>query len=165
MYNFRRLVYTSLFCILISCSSKRLVSTINNERDYFEDLSYIRSQEERIIIDTASSELISDTYKNDISYELDSIIKIIKDENKSDRFLEGYTIQIYLGGDRIKAEEIEEKITEIDSLIFKNTVFTQPNYRVKIGQYIDRFKVAEQYQRFKKLFPNAIIIPERIKVN
>ena len=165
MYNFRRLVYTILFYILISCSSKRLVSTINNERDYFEDLSYIRSQEERIIIDTASSELISDTYKNDISYELDSIIKIIKDENKSDRFLEGYTIQIYLGGDRIKAEEIEEKITEIDSLIFKNTVFTQPNYRVKIGQYIDRFKVAEEYQRFKKLFPNAIIIPERIKVN
>ena len=165
MYNFRRLVYTSLFYILISCSSKRLVSTINNERDYFEDLSYIRSQEERIIIDTASSELISDTYKNDISYELDSIIKIIKDENKSDRYLEGYTIQLYLGGDRIKAEEIEEKITEIDSLIFKNTVFTQPNYRVKIGQYIDRFKVAEEYQRFKKLFPNAIIIPERIKVN
>ena len=165
MYNFRRLVYTSLFYILISCSSKRLVSTINNERDYFEDLSYIRSQEERIIIDTASSELISDTYKNDISYELDSIIKIIKDENKSDRFLEGYTIQLYLGGDRIKAEEIEEKITEIDSLLFKNTVFTQPNYRVKIGQYIDRFKVAEEYQRFKKLFPNAIIIPERIKVN
>ena len=165
MYNFRRLVYTILFYILISCSSKRLVSTINNERDYFEDLSYIRSQEERIIIDTASSELISDTYKNDISYELDSIIKIIKDENKSDRFLEGYTIQLYLGGDRIKAEEIEEKITEIDSLIFKNTVFTQPNYRVKIGQYIDRFKVAEEYQRFKKLFPNAIIIPERIKVN
>ena len=165
MYNFRRLVYSSLFYILISCSSKRLVSTINNERDYFEDLSYIRSQEERIIIDTASSELISDTYKNDISYELDSIIKIIKDENKSDRFLEGYTIQLYLGGDRIKAEEIEEKITEIDSLIFKNTVFTQPNYRVKIGQYIDRFKVAEEYQRFKKLFPNAIIIPERIKVN
>ena len=165
MYNFRRLVYTSLFYILISCSSKRFVSTINNERDYFEDLSYIRSQEERIIIDTASSELISDTYKNDISYELDSIIKIIKDENKSDRFLEGYTIQLYLGGDRIKAEEIEEKITEIDSLIFKNTVFTQPNYRVKIGQYIDRFKVAEEYQRFKKLFPNAIIIPERIKVN
>ena len=129
-----------------------MVSTINNERDYFEDLSYIRSQEERIIIDTASSELISDTYKNDISYELDSIIKIIKDENKSDRFLEGYTIQLYLGGDRIKAEEIEEKITEIDSLIFKNTVFTQPNYRVKIGQYIDRFKVAEEYQRFKNYF-------------
>ena len=127
-----------------------MVSTINNERDYFEDLSYIRSQEERIIIDTTSSELISDKYKNDISYELDSIIKIIKDENKSDRFLEGYTIQLYLGGDRIKAEEIEEKITEIDSLIFKNTVFTQPNYRVKIGQYIDRFKVAEEYQRFKK---------------
>ena len=74
MYNFRRLVYTSLFYILISCSSKRLVSTINNERDYFEDLSYIRSQEERIIIDTASSELISGTYKNDISYELDSCL-------------------------------------------------------------------------------------------
>jgi len=165
MYNFRRLVYTSLFYVLISCSSKRIVSNINNERDYFEDLSYIRSQEERKIIDTASSKFISVPYKNDISYELDSIIKIIKDENKSDRFLEGYTIQLYLGGDRIKAEEIQEKITEIDSLIYKNTVFTQPNYRVKIGQYIDRFQVSEEYQKFKKLFPNAIIIPEKIKIN
>ena len=65
----------------------------------------------------------------------------------------------------LKLKRLKKKITEIDSLIYKNTVFTQPNYRVKIGQYIDRFQVSEEYQKFKKLFPNAIIIPEKIKIN
>ena len=115
------------------------------------------TEEEKVI---SSSQV-----KNNISLELDTIIQIIRSESDNIKFLDGFTIQLYLGDDRNKAEETEQKISEIDSLIFKNTVFTQPNYRVKIGQYIDRFKVAEEYQRFKKLFPNAIIIPERIKVN
>ena len=79
--------------------------------------------------------------------------------------LDGFTIQIYLGDDRLKAEETEKKLKSIDSLIFSKTIFTQPNYRVKIGKYYDRFKVNKDFNKFKKDFPNAIIIPEKIKIN
>ena len=73
--------------------------------------------------------------------------------------------RIYLGDDRSEAEKVEEKLNAIDSLIERKTVFTQPNYRVKVGHYYDRFKVNKDYNRLKKEFRNAIIIPEKIKIN
>ena len=165
MYNYRRLIITIVFTFFFSCSTQKSIPSKNKERGYYEDLSILRSQEQ-IKTSTKEEKIIQpDQVKNNISLELDSIILIIKSESGKINYIDGFTIQLYLGGDRNEAEKTKEKINEIDSLIYTNTVFTQPNYRVKIGQYIDRFKVTEEYQRFKKLFPNAIIIPERIKIN
>ena len=44
-------------------------------------------------------------------------------------------------------------------------IFTQPNYRVKVGNYLDRFKVNKDIKVFKKDFPNAIVTPEKIEIN
>ena len=58
-----------------------------------------------------------------------------KIESENIKYIDGFTIQLYLGGDRTMAEETEEKINEIDSIIYRRTIFTQPNYRVKVGNY------------------------------
>tara|TARA_Y100001970_G_scaffold76387_1_gene96973 strand:+ start:908 stop:1405 length:498 start_codon:yes stop_codon:yes gene_type:complete len=165
MCDNRGLIFFLSFAILLSCSTQKIITSKNEERGYYEDLSILRSQEQPKKSIKEEKVISSSQVKNNISLELDTIIQIIRGESDNIKFLDGFTIQLYLGDNRNKAEETEQKITEIDSLIFKNTVFTQPNYRVKIGQYIDRFKVNEEYQRFKKLFPNAIIIPEKIKIN
>ena len=165
MCDNRGLIFFLSFAILFSCSTQKTITSKKEERGYYEDLSILRSQEKPKNFVKEEKIILSDQVKNNIKSELDSIIQIIRSESENINYIDGYTIQLYLGGDRNKAEETEEKISEIDSLIFKNTVFTQPNYRVKIGQYTDRFKVSEEYQRFKKLFPNAIIIPEKIKIN
>ena len=165
MCDNRGLIFFLSFAILFSCSTQKTITSKNEERGYYEDLSILRSQEQPKKSYKEEKVISSSQVKNNISLELDTIIQIIRRESDNIKFLDGFTIQLYLGDDRNKAEETEQKISEIDSLIFKNTVFTQPNYRVKIGQYTDRFKVNEEYQKFKKLFPNAIIIPERIKIN
>lgn len=165
MCDNRGLIFFLSFAILFSCSTQKKITSKNEERGYYEDLSILRSQEQPKKSIKEEKVISSSQVKNNISLELDTIIQIIRSESDNIKFLDGFTIQLYLGDDRNKAEETEQKISEIDSLIFKNTVFTQPNYRVKIGQYTDRFKVNEEYQKFKKLFPNAIIIPERIKIN
>ena len=165
MCDNRGLIFFLSFAILFSCSTQKTITSQNEERGYYEDLSILRSQEQPKKPIKKEKVISSSQVKNNISLELDTIIQIIRSESDNIKFLDGFIIQLYLGDDRNKAEETEQKISEIDSLIFKNTVFTQPNYRVKIGQYTDRFKVNEEYQRFKKLFPNAIIIPERIKIN
>ena len=92
-------------------------------------------------------------------------MKIIKSEVDEEIFTDGYTIQIYLGDKREEAENTVEKLFEYDSLIKSNTIFTQPNYRVKTGTFEDRFKANFEYNKLKKTFPNAIIIPEKIKIN
>ena len=136
---------------------------MNNERKYYEDLSYIRSTEKTKKYKTTTS--VENIIPRGINEELDSIINIIKFESKTRNSIDGYTIQIYLGDDRSEAEKVEEKLNAIDSLIERKTVFTQPNYRVKVGHYYDRFKVNKDYNRLKKEFRNAIIIPEKIKIN
>ena len=165
MCNYRRLILFHIVILLIgiSCKPKKTTLSMNNERKYYEDLSYIRSTEKTKNHKTTTS--VENTIPRGINEELDSIINIIKSESTTRNSIDGYTIQIYLGDDRSEAEKVEEKLNAIDSLIERKTVFTQPNYRVKVGHYYDRFKVNKDYNRLKKEFRNAIIIPEKIKIN
>ena len=163
----RRLTFISILSLffVISCVNQKIsISSNNDSRKYFEDLSFIRESEN--VSNSTNDENIVDKKNNlGIDIELDSILKIIKSEVDEEIFTDGYTIQIYLGDKREEAENTVEKLFEYDSLIKSNTIFTQPNYRVKTGTFEDRFKANFEYKKLKKTFPNAIIIPEKIKIN
>lgn len=165
MCDNRRLIFLSLMLLLSNCISQKPAEEKNQGRTYFEDLAYIRSEEVKLKDNSEKYDTSSYKDVNDISKELDSVISIIKIGNENIMFIDGFTIQLYLGGDRTMAEETEEKINEIDSIIYRRTIFTQPNYRVKVGNFYNRFLVNKEFKRFKEKFPNAIIIPERVKVN
>ena len=161
MKNYTILIFTILF----SCKIQSNNSNINNnQKGYFEDLSYTRDTKKNI---SQNNFILSNNNKTKvptIKNELDSILNIIKYENKKNDYIEGYTIQLYLGDNRILAEETEIKLNKLDSLTERITIFTQPNYRVKVGKYYNRFNANRNYNKLKKTFPNAIIIPEKIKV-
>ena len=163
----RRLTFISILSLffVLSCVNQKIsISSNNDSRKYFEDLSFIRESENES--NSTNDENIVDKKNNlGIDIELDSILKIIKSEVDEEIFTDGYTIQIYLGDKREEAENTVEKLFEYDSLIKSNTIFTQPNYRVKTGTFEDRFKANYEYKKLKKTFPNAIIIPEKIKIN
>jgi len=163
----RRLTFISILSLffVLSCVNQKIsISSNNDSRKYFEDLSFIRESEN--VSNSTNDENIVDKKNNlGIDIELDSILKIIKSEVDEKIFTDGYTIQIYLGDKREEAENTVEKLFEYDSLIKSNTIFTQPNYRVKTGTFEDRFKANYEYKKLKKTFPNAIIIPEKIKIN
>ena len=163
----RRLTFISILSLffVLSCVNQKIsISSNNDSRKYFEDLSFIRESEN--VSNSTNDENIVDKKNNlGIDIELDSILKIIKSEVDEEIFTDGYTIQIYLGDKREEAENTVEKLFEYDSLIKSNTIFTQPNYRVKTGKFEDRFKANFEYKKLKKTFPNAIIIPEKIKIN
>ncbi len=164
MCDYRKLILLSIVSIFYACSLQKKTISNNEERRYYEDLSFVRinSKNENI-----ESLIIPDTINinNNISEELDSVLSIIISNSKKNLYIDGFSIQLYLGDDRSDADSVVKKIKEIDSLIYKNTVFTQPNYRVKVGRFIDRFDANKEFLRFKKNFPNAIIIPEKIKFN
>jgi hypothetical protein len=161
MKNYTILIFTILF----SCKIQSNNSNINNnQKGYFEDLSYTRDTKKNI---SQNNFILSNNNKTKvptIKNELDSILNIIKYENKKNDYIEGYTIQLYLGDNRILAEETEIKLNKLDSLTERITIFTQPNYRVKVGKYYNKFNANRDYNKFKKTFPNAIIIPEKIKI-
>ena len=167
MCCYRRLVLI-FFCLsyfLYGCISQQATVSSNDSRRYFEDLSYIRESETNF----QKEEILDEDYTLDtnlgLNNQIDSILSIIKSEVKENIYTDGFTIQIYLGDDRGEAENTVEKLFELDSLIESKTVFTQPNYRVKTGGFLDRFNANYEFKKLKKEFPNAIIIPEKIKIN
>lgn len=163
----RRLTFISILSLffVLSCVNQKIsISSNNDSRKYFEDLSFIR-ESENVSNSTNDENIVEKKNNLGIDIELDSILKIIKSEVDEEIFTDGYTIQIYLGDKREEAENTVEKLFEYDSLIKSNTIFTQPNYRVKTGTFEDRFKANFEYKKLKKTFPNAIIIPEKIKIN
>lgn len=154
-----------IFTIFFSCKIQSNNSSINNnQKGYFEDLSYTRDTKKNISKSNFILSNNNNTTVPTIINELDSVLNIIKYENKKNDYIEGFTIQLYLGDNRILAEETEIKLNKLDSLTKKITIFTQPNYRVKVGKYYSRFNANRDYNKFKKTFPNAIIIPEKIKI-
>ena len=163
----RRLTFISILSLffVLSCVNQKIsISSNDDSRKYFEDLSFIR-ESENVSNSTNDENIVGNKNNLGIDIELDSILKIIKSEVDEEIFTDGYTIQIYLGDKREEAENTVEKLFEYDSLIKSNTIFTQPNYRVKTGTFEDRFKANFEYKKLKKTFPNAIIIPEKIKIN
>ena len=154
-----------IFTIFFSCKIQSNNSSINdNQKGYFEDLSYTRDTKKNISKNNFILSNNNNTKVPTIINELDSVLNIIKYENTKNDYIEGFTIQLYLGDNRILAEETEIKFNKLDSLTKKITIFTQPNYRVKVGKYYNRFNANRDYNKFKKTFPNAIIIPEKIKI-
>ena len=154
-----------IFTIFFSCKIQSNNSSINdNQKGYFEDLSYTRDTKQNISQSNFILSNNNNTKVPTIINELDSVLNIIKYENTKNDYIEGYTIQLYLGDNRILAEETEIKLNKLDSLTERITIFTQPNYRVKVGKYYNRFNANRDYNKFKKTFPNAIIIPEKIKI-
>tara|TARA_B110000881_G_C18364794_1_gene408213 strand:- start:1 stop:489 length:489 start_codon:yes stop_codon:yes gene_type:complete len=155
-----------LLFLIISCKIQSPNSTTNNNfKGYFEDLSFARTSTKNMTKNSNQALKKENSKIFTIKNELDSVLIIIQNESNKTNYIEGYTIQLYLGDNRILAEETENRLNELDSLIERITIFTQPNYRVKIGKYYNRFNVNKDYKKFKKKFPNAIVIPEKININ
>ncbi len=91
---------------------------------------------------------------------LDSIDKL----NVMRRFVDGYTIQIYSGQNREEANEAKKKMAEEVYDMKADLQYLQPKFRVKTGYYFTRLEAQKDLTRLKRIFPNAILVPERIAI-
>lgn len=138
---------------------------------YSEDLSSLRPRinpDDTVVTTAATGEQDGVTAKKyveakyAVNQSLDAVLDSIARINYSIGFIDGFTIQVYSGVKREEAlnakKTLSTKLPEIESQV----QFMQPNYRVRAGQYYDRFDAQRDYVAIKKFFPNAILIPERI---
>lgn len=77
--------------------------------------------------------------------------------------IEGFRVQVLATGDRGKAENLKNELSlnYVDDIY---VVFEAPNYKVRMGNFIDR-KNAEQFRQIlvKNGYPSAWIIRTRIE--
>jgi hypothetical protein len=76
----------------------------------------------------------------------------------------GYRILIYSGGSSEQAFKIKQQFYEAFPDIPAYSIYKQPSFRVLVGNYIDRVDAYYYLSDIRAAFPNAMIIPDKIKI-
>jgi hypothetical protein len=99
-----------------------------------------------------------------VNSKVNSVLDSIDRLNILRKFVEGFTIQIYSGQNREEANNTKKKMSEELSDMKADLQYQQPKFRVKTGNYFTRLEAQKDLGRIRKVFPNAILVPERIPI-
>ncbi len=177
-----RLLFVMRFSILIliilllaQCSSKVTTSGTAAGDKYSEDLSSLRSLAITPADTTASStqtttgdaERDPSVYveaRHAVNTKLDMVLDSIDQQNVNRGVINGFTIQLYSGMSREEALDVKKQITTALPDLDSDVQFVQPNFRVRAGKYVNRYEAHKDFMAVKRLFPTAVIIPDRIPI-
>jgi hypothetical protein len=99
-----------------------------------------------------------------VNQSLDVVLDSIDRINLSHGLVDGFTIQLYSGIQRDEALEVKKQIATAMPDLDADLQFVQPNFRVRAGKYFSRLQAQKDYMAVKKIFPNAVVIPDRIAI-
>lgn len=157
-----------LFALIAACAP---TATNYSSTTYKEDLTIYRTGEQakltRSVADSIASSPTASTVipSQHITTKINAFLDSISNRNQEITHIQGYTVQIYNGTSREAAQVAEDRVYQIMDNVDPKIRYVQPNFKVKVGQFTDRLEAQKVYARLKKEFPNAIIIPERIKIS
>jgi cell division protein FtsN len=140
----------------------------NSDKKYQEDLSLVRpkfvmpvdSIKTTSVEDPKTSVAPTKNVNAKVDYVLDSIDRL----NSLRKFVDGFTIQIYSGQNREEANTAKKKLADEDTGLTADLQYNQPKFRVRVGNYFSRLEAQKDLMLLKPIFPNAILIPEKIPI-
>jgi hypothetical protein len=171
MRNLFGFLLVTLF--VAACSSKVTTSSSASDGKYSEDLSVLRPKPAVDTVNDKTTKKTEDGNRNPSIYlearhavneSLDAVLDSIDRINLHNGLVDGFTIQLYSGIQRDEALNVKKQIATSMPDLDADLQFVQPNFRVRAGKYLNRLEAQKDYMAVKKLFPNAVIIPERIPI-
>lgn len=81
------------------------------------------------------------------------------------RRMRGYRVQIYYGVDRNKAFERKADFMRRYPSTKVYMVYTQPQYRVKVGDFATREDAVELYREMISMYGACMIVPDYVTIN
>jgi hypothetical protein len=171
----RLLIFVLAAGVMVACSSK--VATTGSSSasgKYSEDLSILRpkvqapSDTGKLSTSTGNASANANTVylepRHTVNAQLDAVLDSIDRINLANGTVDGFTIQLYSGKQQEEALNVKKQIAQAMPEMEADILFSQPNFRVRAGKYINRLEAQKDYLAVKRLFPNAILIPERIPI-
>jgi hypothetical protein len=158
-------ILTSIFFFLLTTSCQAQRPT----KPYYEDLSSLRP---KVGLETIGRK---DSLRNKsqvpltpvqyaVNEKVDAVLDSIDRFNLTRKFVDGYTIQIFSGQKREEALKANKKMSELVPELKANVQYQQPKFRVTVGKYFTRLEAQKDLYRLKRVFGNAILVPERIMI-
>ena len=94
----------------------------------------------------------------------DELVNKQKEQNLINQSMHGYRIQIYFGGIRQKASEVKLDFNSRFPDIQTYISYQQPNFKVRIGDYRNRYEAQKFLKEIEGLYPTSFIVPDEVKL-
>jgi hypothetical protein len=175
MFNFPAAVF--YYCLLAGCAAPSHTSTTTSASqgggNYSEDLSVLRIKPQAGVQNVTTpvnpvEERKATPYvepKIAVNKQVDAVLDSIDRINHTRKFVDGFTIQVYSGLKREDALNAKRHLSISFPAIESEVQYSQPNFRVKAGRYYDRMNAQKDFLSVKRVFPSAILIPDRIALD
>ena len=141
-----------LFIIQITTSQNSSMYELIDIEDYTNNILLDESTDQSVKEDTSIMEYHSLNIEYHINKELESKIEETKN-NTTNIVTKSYTILVYSGLNRLKSRRdisiYKERIFDFRNI---NLTYQQPNYIVKIENYINKLKAFRDYKAIKSIY-------------
>lgn len=159
------LVYPVLLFLLGACAALKKGDTgADAFANYSEDLNktlikFPDLAEASQRSDAEEVALGQESIDADLAQSLENFI----DNNRSERYWNGFTVLVYSGVDRDLAFKTRDKLyTEFEDMKV-DMQYQQPRYLVKVGKFINRIEAQAYFHQLIEEFPASRIIQDRFQ--
>ncbi|KYG72347.1 hypothetical protein [Roseivirga echinicomitans] len=134
---------------------------------YSDDLSKYRPtiEAKSISVDTMQMEknqAIRSSYE--ISNKMNTLMDSITTRNNKLATLSGYTIMVYSGTNQVEAGRVRNRLFDILPAMEAQIQYKLPTYFVKIGEFYQQIEAQPLYEKIRKYYPAATVVPEQFKL-
>lgn len=85
--------------------------------------------------------------------------------NNTVQVVDGFRIQLMATTDRLKVDEAQSLFASRYPGVFTGWSQAKPYYRVRVGGFTSRTEASNFLQKIKKDYPDAYIVPDRVKTS
>jgi hypothetical protein len=96
--------------------------------------------------------------------KLDMVANKLKEINEKKQAMPGYRIQVYFGAQRSRANEIRALFNTHYPDILATVSYSQPNFKVRAGDFRTRLEAQKHLVDVEKNFPGAFVVPDEIRL-
>lgn len=122
------------------------------------------STTEKVVIDAVPLPKDTIRYKMDPSVERQMEKK--KELNRSKPpTIDGFRVQIYAGNSRQQAMQIRTEVVGAYTDYAAYLIYKQPTFRVRVGDFKNRFEAQKLLNELKVQYPSSFIVPDEVLVN
>lgn len=174
------LLFLALASAVFSCLPPKTIGTQGDDRyneeisryrrNYADSLEQITSGGQNADVTRPNPEANAPTVtaslntQYDINESMDDFLRQVIERNTEANTYQGYTVQVYTGSSREKANEAKNTVYSLLPEADPTITFDPPNYKVKVGEFADRLEAQSIYSPLKNAFPVVLIVPERFPV-
>lgn len=99
-----------------------------------------------------------------INRKVDEQLNVIGEKNRSIRYAAGFRIQIYVGNERLQAENAKMQINQNFPELAPYLSYNQPTYKLKVGDFMRRIDAERYHAQIKPLLGSAMLVADKVDV-